>query len=317
MKAPFIIGDVGSNHRGSLECALLHITAAKQCGLDAIKFQLYDHESLYGLPGKLDYELPREWIPKLKACADENKIEFMCSAFSAQDYAFIDPYVSIHKIASSEALCPIIREAVIKTQKTFIVSTGGLSAPEVDYLIQENQSLNWALLECVANYPAPTDQYNLSAMKHWGLRVPQVGVSDHTVGETLGAAAVAFGATIFEKHFDASDSDIDTPDSPVSATAIEMDYYVHTIHEAFRAIGSGHKSPAHQHASLLRYRRRPILTKDLRVGDVLELNNNYGNYRSLKDDTRGAPAQTVFAFNGKTLNRDMKKGTPLWFSDLV
>lgn len=127
MKIPFIVVDVGANHRGDLELAKAHIDSAKDCGADACKFQLFSAQELYGQPNPDTdkWAMPREWVPILKQHADKVGIEFMCSGFSANAISYLDDYVSIHKVASSEMLDPFILDAVKQTGKPWIVSTGG------------------------------------------------------------------------------------------------------------------------------------------------------------------------------------------------
>ena len=89
-----------------------------------------------------------------------------------------------------------------------------------------------------------------------------------------------------------------------------------SIREAFGAIGDGTKQPRNQPESALRYRRRLIVTKDLVVGDKLEAHVNYGIYRSLKDDTRGAAPEHQNQFDGAVLKIAKAKGDSLWVSDI-
>ena len=54
LKTPFIIGEVGINHNGSVELAKEIISLAKQCNFDAVKlkstklFYVFFHDSIYG-----------------------------------------------------------------------------------------------------------------------------------------------------------------------------------------------------------------------------------------------------------------------------
>ena len=45
-RPPFIIAEIGSNHNGSLDLALRLIDAARECGVDAVKFQSWSKSSL-------------------------------------------------------------------------------------------------------------------------------------------------------------------------------------------------------------------------------------------------------------------------------
>ncbi len=65
----FIIAEVGSNWN-NLEDCLESIQCAKVCGADAVKFQAYTGEALYGTPQVVSNQLPLEWLPKLKEKAD-------------------------------------------------------------------------------------------------------------------------------------------------------------------------------------------------------------------------------------------------------
>ena len=43
---PYIIAELSANHNGSIERAKLSIKAAKDCGVDAIKIQTYNADSM-------------------------------------------------------------------------------------------------------------------------------------------------------------------------------------------------------------------------------------------------------------------------------
>ena len=46
-KYPYIVAEIGGNHNGDIELGKKMIKAAKECGADAVKFQLYRRGDLW------------------------------------------------------------------------------------------------------------------------------------------------------------------------------------------------------------------------------------------------------------------------------
>jgi N,N'-diacetyllegionaminate synthase len=307
---PFIIAEVGSNWRTLVDC-LDSIRVAKECGADAVKFQAFNRAALYGPDGlmvngewcpaqtygkSMPGELPLGWLPTLKAKADEAGIEFMCTAFSPELVAAVDPYVEVHKVASSDAAWPQLSLAVAMTGKPVLISLGAKSKAEgfkaVEDLVGHLGRKNVFVLGCVASYPA--DYVDLREFgdypSKWGdsdddyyregMRYPKYwdGLSDHTLGLTVAVDAARKGVKVIEKHFTAF-PDLDTPDRPHSLTPTQFKRMVDIIR--------GREVESEEKDMYLRHNRRLIATRDIAVGDILKYGSNYGAYRSLKDDTRG------------------------------
>lgn len=293
---PFIIAEVGSNWSNFQE-AKDSISLAKNCGADAVKFQLFTEAALYG-PGVRDttygasghHYLPAEWLPKLKEKADACGIEFMCTAFSPELVEAVDPFVSVHKVASSDLSYPQLLQAVAKTGKPVILSTGASSQGDIHQAFLHFQDpSDVVLLYCVAAYPALTaDLRVMDAIRSYfeGMYSPgmiHVGFSDHTPGTFMAIEAARKGAVVIEKHFTAF-PDLDTPDRPHSLTAGEFKLMVDHIR--------GTRQPVigptpEEKAMLLRHNRRLIAIQDIDVGTKLEYGVNFGAYRSLEDDDKG------------------------------
>jgi sialic acid synthase SpsE len=277
--APFVIVEVGSNWQ-TLEHCLKSIEVAKECGADAAKFQVFDYEDLYGFhPHGYDlYSASshpmvqiKGWLPELKAKADAVGIELMVTAFSPELVAAVDPYVSVHKIASSDAAWPQMLEAVAKTQKPVLVSFGGKMQDEIDtalsYLADARGSWENILpLYCVAAYPA--DFYDLAAARRF------FGISDHTLGYTAVVEAWRNGAHCIEKHFTAF-PDLGTPDRPHSLTPQQFKRMVDILRD--RPVET------EEAAMFLRHNRRLIATRDIHQGEMLLYGQNYGAYRAFQD----------------------------------
>ena len=104
----YIIAEIGSNHCMELTHTKHLIELASRAGANAVKFQLWDADKMFrpesaNYAAARRYQLPREWIPELKAACDEQKVDFLCTAFDFDSLDFIDPWVSMHKVASIEA----------------------------------------------------------------------------------------------------------------------------------------------------------------------------------------------------------------------
>ena len=78
MNKPFVIAEIGSNFDQSKWKAKKLINIAKNCGADAVKFQLFSGKILYPNNLKMQkifksIQLDKNWIPELKKYADQKK----------------------------------------------------------------------------------------------------------------------------------------------------------------------------------------------------------------------------------------------------
>jgi sialic acid synthase SpsE len=312
---PFIIAEVGSNWQ-TFEHAKDSISLAKNCGADAVKFQAFSYEALYGIPDtrpgsngpyRTEPYLPLAWLPKLKEKAGACGIEFMCTAFSPELVKAVDPYVSVHKVASSDLSYPQLLQAVAKTGKPLLLSTGASSEGDIGAALEtlgSEAAGRSVLLYCVSAYPART--IDLRVMAAIGNRFGRlVGFSDHSpdiVGQPV--AAADRGAVVIEKHFTAF-PELDTPDRPHSLTPDEFKLMVDHIR--------GRRQPVigptpEERAMLLRHNRRLIATRDIRANEVLEYGVNFGAYRSLEDDDRGLSPFAWEKVNHRKAAKPLQRG---------
>lgn len=241
---PYIIAEIGSNifkdpddKSKALDNAYRQIELARENRADAVKFQMFTAEELYGPESrgmgftyKVDrYALPREWVPHLKEKCDDVGIDFICSAFSVDGYQYLEPYVKMHKIASPEVLHPEILGLLATISKPVIWSDGCGDWPM--WVGHFGRGIRMA---CVSKYPAQLWEYNpypRSGEQVWGL-------SDHTNTFTLAATARRNGATYFERHVDFLKDDGVTPDSQVSFNGMDFAVWVSAIRSAEVKAGS-------------------------------------------------------------------------------
>lgn len=289
---PFIIAEIGSNWTNFGE-AKDAISYAKQAGADAVKFQLFDDSAMYGpgirgswYTGPLAtlHQLPQEWLPKLKEKANACGIEFMCSAFSPELYDAVDPFVEVHKIASSELTHPHLLERVKAKGKPILLSVGASSKGDVAQAMQILRGgPQVVLLYCVAAYPAR--QYNLFKMEDLKQFGVPVGLSDHSLDVVYPALSAVkhFGAVVIEKHVNFALCG-KTPDAKHSLSGDDFVYMC----EHLRGKRDSSFNPAPEERDMfLRHNRRLIAIRDIAVGDAFRYGENFGAYRALEDDSAG------------------------------
>jgi len=311
---PFVIAEVGSSWRTLNDC-IQSIGVAKAVGADACKFQAFTHNDLYGLgekpwphvPGESPY-LDVSWLPALKEKADACGIELMCTAFSPELVAAVDPFVTVHKVASSDLSWPQLLQAVARTGKPVLLSTGASSVGDIQaaLLTMAPAIFDKVLLYCVAAYPAL--QVDLSVMHQLQKLAGEgmvVGFSDHTPGITVAVEACRQGARVLEKHFTAF-PDLESPDRGHSLTPDEFKLMVDHI----RGVRKPTIGPTPEERDmLLRHNRRLLATRDVKAGEVLRYGENFGAYRSLVDDTRGLSPFAWESVEGRTARVDIGRGT--------
>lgn len=242
MKSPYIIAEIGSNFRGTIEGCFEQIAAAKCSGADAAKFQLFKHKDLFGVDGHQS-GITQEMVPILHRYCQSWGIDFLCSAFTSEDFEFLDPYVKYHKLASCESEDPKLLETLVRLDRPFFRSNGGSIITKVyDHEIP---------MECVSAYPAQPTDYCFGyyeEMMNWAL-------SDHTLSFILSVLAVGLGCNYFEHHFDGVDTGISTADTPVSFNSEKFSMYSQHIRSAY-FIRHREKTISPKESDIVKYYKR-------------------------------------------------------------
>jgi pseudaminic acid synthase len=330
---PFIIAEVSCNHGGDVQRALELIDAAKDCGADAVKFQCFTPDTMTldcdrpefivadgPWKGRRLYDLYRStqtpfvWFPEIAKRAFDVGIPWFASVF---DKSSVDLMVELDapaiKIASFEIVdLPLIRYAAA-TSKLFILSTGMASDDEVVAAMKVVQANlmpgkipNAIALHCVAGYPTPVSEANLSAMTRskpyeWGWNV---GISDPTTGIEVPIAATALGACIIEKHFRLSFHP-KAEDSPFSLDEVEFSSMTRAVRNIWAAM---QPRPAASEAAHRPLRRSLFAVEDIKAGTMFSKEN----IRTIRPG-HGAPPANIDRFIGKLAARNIARGEPLQF----
>lgn len=294
----YIIAEAGVNHNGSLELAKKLCQAAKDCGVDAVKFQTWktenivthstylatyqeknlgnSSESQFQMLKKL--ELKYDDFVELKDYCDLIGIQFLSTP---DDEESLDFLVSLNldflKIGSGEVTnIPYLRKIGAK-KLPIVLSTGMSTLGDVEraYLtLKDAGAGDITLLHCTTNYPCPMEEVNLNAMctLHEAFKC-DVGYSDHTLGIEVPIAAVTKGAKIIEKHF-TLDKNMPGPDHKASLDPVELKTMVQSIRNIERALGLGVKMPNFSEQEIAPVVLKRIVAKSfIHKGDVFSENN--------------------------------------------
>ena len=333
----FIIAEAGSNWRGGgndLERAKTLIQVAAEVGADAVKFQVFRSDQVYvqnaGCSDYLgrkedivsifdDLAMPYEMIPELALFCKEAGVQFMATPFSPEDFAAIDPHVTVHKIASYE-LCHLrLLELAARSGKPTIISTGAAAQEDIAWALKtfrDNGGAEATLLQCTAKYPAPPESMNLRTIDWLKTRfgVPS-GLSDHSRDPiTAPVAAVALGATVIEKHF-TLDNSLPGPDHAFAIEPHELKQMVQAIRDTEASLGTGEKVPHEEEEELRLFARRAVQAiRPIVTGELLQEGVNVAILRPGKQ-LPGAHPKFITEMEGKEAKNDIALGAGIQLGD--
>ena len=234
-----IIAEVGINHGGSFLKATEMVIQASKTGADTVKFQLVD-PNFYEKDSELYNIFKQCFLPiedhiELKKLAEEYGLNYLCTPSDLNMAKLLIEKVGVKrlKIASDSAKDPELLRYIGKNKIGAIISTGHIeSASELLELMVRYKLFQEELtfLHCVSKYPCPEEDANLPKIKELINMIPtKIGYSDHTKSIIAPVIALAWGASLIEKHFKI---DEDCVDAPLSLNVNEFTQMVKLIREA-------------------------------------------------------------------------------------
>lgn len=295
----YIIAEAGVNHNGRLDLALKLCDAAKESGVDCVKFQTWQTEKIvtrnadkasYQSENTHDTEESQfDMLKKLELSYEDFRIiqeychkigiDFLSTPDEEYSLAFLmnELNLPLIKIGSGEVTnIPYLRQ-MASYRRPVILSTGMSTLAQVamayDTLIDYGAP-SVSLLHCTTNYPCPKDEVNLKAMQTMKEAFKcQCGYSDHTMGIEVPIAAVALGAEIIEKHFTLDRSMIG-PDHKASLEPQELKAMVGAIRNIEMALGNGIKKPNKSELEIAKVVLKSIVAKrPILKGETLTAKN--------------------------------------------
>jgi N-acetylneuraminate synthase len=283
-------------------------------------FYIDDESSLW--KGSNLYDLykkaytPWEWHKPLFDRAKEKGMMAFSTPFDDSAVDFLEELgVPAYKVASFENNDLPLLKKIASTGKPVIMSTGVATLSMIEDAVntlKESGCKDLVLLKCTSTYPASPETTNLATIPHMAQMFDcHVGLSDHTMGIGAPIAAIALGARVVEKHFTLRRSDGGV-DSTFSIEPHELKSLVVESERAFLATGTVQYGVQKTEEKSLRFKRSIYVVKDIKAGDTL----NSDNIKIIRPGD-GLQPKYYEMLLGKTINKDLKMGTPLSFENLL
>lgn len=328
-RSPLIVAEIGNNHEGSFETAVKLVQAAAECGVDAVKFQVFRTELYvsHADPARFQrlksFELSFTQFEQLFSLARSLNLKCIATPLDLESAAFLEPLIDSFKIASGDNdFYPLIR-FVAGTGKPMIISTGVADFEHLDHLVDYVHDI-WlkkgidgagllAFLHCVTSYPVPPEQVNLRAIPFLAAQYHlPVGYSDHTLGIEACLAAAALGAQIIEKHFTLDKHTSDFRDHQLSADPSEMKILVTQAGLIAQMLGQPQKTIQPCEEPLIPVVRRSAIARHtLETGRILGADDIVW-----VRPAGGIPSSDEDKLLGRKLKKKMAQGEQIAFGDL-
>ena len=326
------------NHISVLDAAKLMIRRAKEAGADAIKFQTYKAETLTreDSPGSWDrndvavetmYELFKmydhfgeEEYVQLSEYAREVGIDFMSTPFDYESIDYLDKYMDVYKISSSDISNFPLIERIAKKNKPIIMSVGASDENEINKAIEVIQKFNdkqLTLLHCVLEYSTPYEHANLRKIVSLKQKYPEmiIGYSDHTKPDKcmdVLKTAYVLGAQVIEKHYTLDKTIKLRNDHFHAMDPDDIEKAKAGIEFAKSILGSGElkclESEKHTRSSV---RRSAVSMRDIRAGEILS-----EEMIIFKRPGDGLSPEDVQKYIGKKVKRDIAEDTKIHIEDM-
>lgn len=230
-KKPYVIAEIGCNHKGDFDIALELVNNAKTfCNADAVKFQKRNPRELltkeqFSAPhpnpinsfGK-SYGEHREFLElnidqhrEIKKYCEQLDVIYSCSVWdltSAQEIALLNPiFIKIPSACNNDWI--MLQWLCENYGGEIHVSTGMTTKTEIALLVEFfkkfNRNKDLIIYNCTSGYPVPFEDVCLLDLNYlkdnFDNEIKGLGFSGHHLGIAVDIAAYTLGAHIIERHF--------------------------------------------------------------------------------------------------------------------
>ena len=230
-KKPYVIAEIGCNHKGDMEIAKELIKVAKIfCNVDAVKFQKRHNKELlteaqYNAPHPNPvnsygdtYGAHREFLEfdvnqqqELKDYCEDIGLDYSTSVWdltSAKEIAGLQPkFIKIPSACNNNI--KMLTWLCEHYEGELHISTGMTTKRGIDDLVSlfksHNRAKDLVLYNCTSGYPVPFKDVcllDINILKDkYGAEVKHIGFSGHHLGIAVDMAAYTLGANVIERHY--------------------------------------------------------------------------------------------------------------------
>jgi len=323
-----------------LENAKQMVKAAKEAGVDAVKFQTHNledeqlnlkitsphfmGEDRYAWVKRNTLATPLWFWQELKKYCVELGVIFFSTPMSRGAAKILEEEldVPLWKVGSGDALDFVMLDYLAGTGKPIIIASGMSILEDIDKAIDflKKRNCQIVLMHCVSAYPCPPEILNLNSIPFFQKRYDVlVGFSDHALGIAQELKAVEMGAVCLEKHFTLNRG-LWGSDHQVSMLPDEMAELVKRVRVRERVdfpyLGKEEKILNEKEAVFRPiYRKALMAGRDIAAGEVLNKEDVYA-MRPQKF-AGGMPSEEYENVLAKKVISDLKKYDPITWENLI
>ena len=321
LDSTYIISEIGINHNGSLDTALNLIYKSKEAGVDAVKFQKRNLNTIYGeklledsnsqewsfeylIPILKEVELSRKDYLSIKRTCKKLDLDLIITPMDEDSVDFIsDLGVSGIKIASADMTNFSLIEKCSKLNLPFIISTGMWTEDDIKNCTNHYKQIeiDYCLLLANSTYPSPFEDLNVNFITKLSKYSKSVGYSGHERGIFIPISAVTLGARVIEKHI-TLDRNQKGPDHKASMLPSEWKSMVDNIRNLELAFGNTKQVNQAELLNKEVFAKSAYSTSELKNGHVLQKNDVY-----FRSPGKGIFEHELSNFLGRSLKGDVDK----------
>lgn len=341
VKQPYLIADIGFNfydialkeNISQLDAVKLMISEAKNCGVDAVNFDLFNEDSIFSM--KLSHDVSsedsssdflkdldsfgKEEYAELTDYCREIGISFLVSPCDIASVDEVDEFVDYYSIPSSDLTnTPLIKHVASKN-KPILLSTGASTMREIKYAvnaIEDVSTVDIAILHSVMSFPTSFEDVNLLMIKDLvdTFEGYDIGYSDHAMADEnmfLLTTAFNYGAVILEKHF-TLDKSLNGEDHAYSMDPSDVVKFKENVNFLLKINGYKNKQPLICESFMKKeFRKSIVAVRDIKKGETIaESDINY------KRPSTGISPEFVDDVVGKKAKVDIPKDSLISFDML-